>query len=397
MIRRVAEFILGQVGAQVISVAALAALAAIISGEALSSYGVALAIGSVIGANISLRIELVILASDPRLVAKLVTASLALGVLPGVTALVLTLSTYDVGPVSAGLAYGSMVSVAGTMQALLIVKQRSRLAGFLLLARSTVLAATVIGFATLGLSEGEVVTSVLAFASIGLTLAGVAICVWMVGFAPPRAALTAAASSRETWLPLLGQSIASSISLNLPYLVISQVFPSALVAAYLVSEKAVKLPITLLSYSLRSHLIPFFRSEDHDGRGRGKVRIAKWSGGIWAVSLSLIIIGSSVVLRLPIELRAVDLSTVSYTVQIMGVWAASSVALPLASAYLQAHGESRFLFFNQIKELLGKVSVLIAVVCFDPPYYLAVAAIFAWPFLANLLVVREAASLQREI
>ncbi|NUO82251.1 hypothetical protein HUU05_19435, partial [candidate division KSB1 bacterium] len=85
----------------------------------------------------------------------------------------------------AGFSIAQMLAtfVAGTMQALLIVKQRSRLAGFLLLARSTVLAATVIGFATLGLSEGEVVTSVLAFASIGLTLAGVAICVWMVGFA----------------------------------------------------------------------------------------------------------------------------------------------------------------------------------------------------------------------
>jgi O-antigen/teichoic acid export membrane protein len=248
-----------------LSAATMVVLTALLPASPLATYGYALSLSSLVSSFATWRLEQAILvASSERDADSLAWSSLLVAIV--LTAIMAALdqagifhdasNSYTVGAISAF----SMSSV-NISQQLLIRKNRSGYAGLIAAFRSLVVSISVIMFAWLGTRMNARAVLLGLLLSSAIVAFGCVVEIARISEARPKFAAMRAAMKdyADVWTSYLGQSVLSGISLNAPYFAIFHFADSRYAAAYLLADRVVRMPVTLLSNSVRSHLTHLFR------------------------------------------------------------------------------------------------------------------------------------------
>ncbi|WP_350016674.1 hypothetical protein ABNK63_03225 [Rhodanobacter sp. IGA1.0] len=385
--------------AQILSASTMLVLTALLPASPLATYGYALSLSSLASSFATLRLEQAILVarSDAE------SDDLAWGALVSALILAAAIVLLDqagafgsqAGSYTAGAISAFAMSAVNISQQVLIRRDRSGYAGRIAVFRSFTVSACVIGFAWLGSrANANAVLLGLSIAS-GMVAAGCLLEVMRItGARPSFGSIRAAARVySDVWMSYLGQSILSGISLNAPYFAIFHFAEPRYAAAYLLADRVVRMPVTLLSNSVRSHLTHQFRllierRQAHVGRGI----LRKWSVSLAAMGWAVLLLGGLALWMFGMHLSEEKWRQAGMAVMVMSAWGGSVISNPPASATLTAYRKTGYIFRMQAAELLLRVVIIAATALylFDDEFYFGLFLIFTPGIIYNFLLWHKA-------
>jgi hypothetical protein len=211
---------------------------------------------------------------------------------------------------------------------------------------------------------------------------------------PELAAMHAAMKGyADVWTSYLGQSVLSGISLNAPYFAIFHFADSRYAAAYLLADRVVRMPVTLLSNSVRSHLTHMFRqliTQHEVDIGKGILR--KWSLSLAAMGLCALMLGGGLLWAIGTHLAQGKWELAGIAVMVMSVWGAATISNPPAAATLTAYRRTNYILKMQGIELMLRVMIIVlaAYYLFSHQFYAGLFCIFVPGVFYNFLLWRKA-------
>lgn len=400
MLSHVVRYSTWQLVAQILSASTMLVLTALLPASPLATYGYALSLSSLASSFATLRLEQAIL------VARSDTESddLAWGGLVSALVLATAMVILDqagafgdqkTGSYTAGAISAFAMSAVNISQQVLIRRDRSGYAGRIAVFRSFVVSACVVAFASLGSRvNANAVLLGLSIAS-GMVAGGCLVEVARItGAGPSFGSMRATVQVySDVWTSYLGQSVLSGISLNAPYFAIFHFAEPRYAAAYLLADRVVRMPVTLLSNSVRSHLTHQFRLLIERGQVHvGKGILWRWSISLAAIGWVVLLLGGWTLWMFGAHLSEEKWRQAGMAVMVMSAWGGSVISNPPASATLTAYRKTGYIFRMQGAELLLRV-VIIAVAAlylFKGEFYLGLFLIFVPGIFYNLFLWREA-------
>lgn len=392
MLARVVKYSMWQLAAQVLSASTMVVLTALLPASPLATYGYALSISSLMCSFVTLRMEQAILvaASDDE------AATLAWGSALIAGAVMCAFITYDqihvsklaMGSYTAGAISSFAMSMVAISQQVLIRKDQSSFAGRIATARSFVIALIVIAFAVLGpRSSAENILNGLAIAS-ALVAAGCLIELKQIAKIELslRSFKETARLYSDIWMSYLGQSILSGVSLNAPYFAIFHFAEHRYAAAYLLADRIVRMPVTLLSNSVRSHLTQQFRTLLEVGDAKqGAHILVRWSAVLAALGAVVLTLGGGASLMAALYLHEEKWRLAGFAVLSMMAWGSSVMSNPPAAATLTVCRKTSFILKMQGVELILRVLAIIIAITFifSTNFFFGLFAIFVPGILYN--------------
>lgn len=406
MLSHVVKYSTWQLVAQMLSAATMVVLTALLPASPLATYGYALSLSSLVSSFATWRLEQAILvASSERDADSLAWSSLLVAIV--LTAIMAALdqagifrdasNSYTVGAISAF----SMSSV-NISQQLLIRKNRSGYAGLIAAFRSLVVSISVIMFAWLGTRMNARAVLLGLLLSSAIVAFGCVVEIARISEARPKFAAMRAAMKdyADVWTSYLGQSVLSGISLNAPYFAIFHFADSRYAAAYLLADRVVRMPVTLLSNSVRSHLTHLFRQliTRHE-IDIGKSILRKWSLSLAAMGICALMLGGWLLWMIGTYLAQEKWKLAGIAVMIMSVWGAATISNPPAAATLTAYRQTNYILKMQGIELMLRVSIIVlaAYYLFGRQFYAGLFFIFVPGVFYNFLLWRKASRTWRAL
>lgn len=385
MLARVVKYSMWQLAAQVLSASTMVVLTALLPASPLATYGYALSISSLMCSFVTLRMEQAILVatSDDE------AAALAWGSTFVAAAVMCAFVAYDqiyvskfaMGSYTAGALSSFAMSMVTISQQVLIRKNQSSYAGRIAALRSLVVAVVVIMFAAFGYrSDAKSILNGLALASAAVTV-GCLIELARTAKASlsVRSLKSTARSYSDVWLSYLGQSVLSGISLNAPYFAIFHFSEHRYAAAYLLADRIVRMPVTLLSSSVRSHLTHQFRMllEMNDIK-QGTHILMRWSAMLAVLGAIVLVLGGSTSLMVGHYLHEDKWRLAGFAVLAMTMWGASVMSNPPAAATLTVCRKTSYILKMQGVELGLRIAAIALAVIFSlsTHFYAGLFAIF---------------------
>lgn len=374
-------------------------LTALLPVSPLATYGYALSLSSLVSSFATLRLEQAILVAGSEEESEgLAWSSLLVAfVLASVVVLLDQIgvfrnasNSYTAGAISA-----FSMSAVNISQQLLIRKSRSGYAGRIAAFRSLVVSASVIAFAWLGprvnahaVLLGLGLSSVMV--AIGCTMELARISTTRPTFEAMRMAVC---GYTDVWVSYLGQSVLSGVSLNAPYFAIFHFADSRYAAAYLLADRVVRMPVTLLSSSVRSHLTHQFRqliARHEIDAGRDILR--KWSLSLASIGLCSLVLGGGLLWMVGTHLVQEKWELAGIAIMIMSVWGAATISNSPAAATLTAYRRTNYILKMQGVELALRVAIIIfaAYFLFNHQFYIGLFLVFVPGIVYNILLWRKA-------
>lgn len=385
MLARVAKYSAWQLIAQFLSAATMVVLTALLPASPLATYGYALSISSLMSSFITLRMEQAILVAGSEGEA----ANLAWASVIAAAVLMACFVAFDQlgviregrGIYTAGAISAFSMSLVTISQQVLIKKNRSEHAGRIAAVRSLTVSLAVVLFAYLG--ERVSAKSVLIGLSISSVIVALA-CIFELTRTVPISLKKggfkeSALSYFDIWGSYLGQSVLSGVSLNAPYFAIFHFAEHRFAAAFLLADRVVRMPVTLLSNSVRSHLTHQLR-DLYEARDKkyGLHILVKWSSILAAVGAVLLIIGGFLVVSIGGYRNEDKWRLAGYAVLTMAMWGATVMSNSPATAVLTVCRKTGYILKAQAIELLSRILVIAFVVLFvlNNHFYLGLFSIF---------------------
>lgn len=403
MLKNIASYSGWQAAGQAFSAASLVLLSLLLSTGAFATYGLAVTTGSMLAAVTTLRLEQTILvAAEDGEAHRLAWATVALALaitlaLAAVAVPVLgALDAPDYGVVAlAGVALALSNGLLVVTQQLLIRQGRSAEAGRMGATRSAAVASLVVCAAWLG-DRADPRPALLASLAGSILLAGY--CVLGIrrrsGRWPGLAAVrTAARGQADVWVPYFGQSTISGLALNLPYYFFYLSVSPALCAGFLLAERVVRLPINLVSSSIRSHLVHELGRRVRSGDSASCLALVRvWSRTLFgagvlfslAAGAVLYAVASTVVPNPTWRVAAACMAVLS-------LWSGAILSSSPSAALLTVHRQNAFMMKAQAAELAAKALLLTPVVFTgDARFYLILFASHAPNLVLRISTYRKA-------
>ena len=399
MLSHVVRYSTWQLVAQVLSASTMLVLTALVPASPLATYGYALSISSLASSFATLRLEQAILVADSDAEADALAWGgmvTALGVAAAMMALDQAGAFGDgTGSYTAGAISAFSMSAVNVSQQVLIRRGRSGYAGRIAAFRSFVVSACVIGCAWLGPDvNANAILWGLSIASAMVAIGCLVELVRVSGTGPAFATMRAAARGyADVWTSYLGQSVLSGISLNAPYFAIFHFAEPRYAAAYLLADRVVRMPVTLLSNSVRSHLTHQFRLLiERRQASVGSGILWKWSASLAAMGMAALLLGGWVFWMFGAHLSAEKWRQAGMAIMVMSIWGGSVISNPPAAATLTAHRRTAYIFRMQAAELVLRITIIgvAAFYLFKGDFYLGLFLIFVPGIFYNFFLWREA-------
>lgn len=353
----------------------------------MAEYGLAITTGSVLSAVTTLRIEQTILVADDEQDARnLAWSSTYLGAIVVAIVCVAVVLAWGINTKSLVAVSGAMLALSNGLvtisQQLLIRGGRSNEAGRAGAFRSGVAFLLTVGVAFLGNHQIPI------FVLAGLLASSIVVSLYCIfdlwreiggpsGIAQLRASVRRHA---DVWVPYFFQSGFSGLSLNLPYFVFYATVSPTLCAGYLLAERIVRLPVNLISTSVRSHLVHDFRGLLAAGkREQCLAAVKRWSRYLLVAGV-LFAIGAAGVVWVVSGLVKLDEKwmVAVQCILVLSIWSGAVLSNSPSAAALTVTRNNKYVLNAQIVELAGRAVLLM------PLFYLGVRAFFFVLFLAHL-------------
>ncbi|HET6397651.1 MAG TPA: hypothetical protein VFF91_12540, partial [Pseudoxanthomonas sp.] len=204
---------------------------------------------------------------------------------------------------------------------------------------------------------------------------------------------TAARGQADVWVPYFGQSTISGLALNLPYYFFYLSVSPALCAGFLLAERVVRLPINLVSSSIRSHLVHELGRRVRSGDSASCLALVRvWSRTLFgagvlfslAAGAVLYAVASTVVPNPTWRVAAACMAVLS-------LWSGAILSSSPSAALLTVHRQNAFMMKAQAAELAAKALLLTPVVFTgDARFYLILFASHAPNLVLRISTYRKA-------